>query len=151
MNRIEVLSEGFKLKYEKFLVGCDSLEETNRWDKESFGEMEVYYVSDLTGAIIRLIAADGNFSQTEADFINDVFGFNYSVSELKEIYEDFGEDVESAFVEEIENGISMMKSINEELAEAYKDLLHTVCDIVIASDGMVSSPEVELANRLKAL
>lgn len=151
MNRIKILSEGFKLKYEKFLAGCDSLEEINCWDKESLGEMEVYYVSDLTGAIVRLIAADGNFAQSEADFINDVFGFNYSVSELKEIYEGFGEDVDSIFNEEMSNGISKMKSINEELAEAYKDLLHTVCDIVIASDGVVSAPEVELATRLKTL
>lgn len=151
MNRLEALSEGFKLKYEKFLAGCDSIEELGEWDKENLGEMDVYYVSDLTGVIIKLIAADGKFTQAETDYINDIFGFNYTIKELEDIYGEFGDDIDAVFSEEMENGISKMKHINKKLAAAYKDLLQTVCDIIIASDGVISSPEIELASRLKTL
>ena len=42
-----------------------------------------------------------------------------------------------------------MRAINEKLAEAYKDLLLTVCDIIIESDGVIDSAEVDLAKQLK--
>ena len=149
MDRLNALSESFKTKYERFLIGCDSIEELDQWDKEANGEMDVYYSNDIVSVIIRLIAADGSFSERETDYLNEFFGFDYTTEELKNIYDDFGEAIESLFDEDLGSGLSNMRAINEKLAEAYKDLLLTVCDIIIESDGVIDSAEVDLAKQLK--
>ena len=38
MDRLNALSESFKTKYERFLIGCDSIEELDQWDKEANGK-----------------------------------------------------------------------------------------------------------------
>lgn len=149
MDRLNALSESFKTKYERFLIGCDSIEELDQWDKEANGEMDVYYSNDIVSVIIRLIAADGSFSERETDYLNEFFGFDYTTEELKNIYDDCGEAIESLFDEDLGSGLSNMRAINEKLAEAYKDLLLTVCDIIIESDGVIDSAEVDLAKQLK--
>lgn len=149
MDRLNALSESFKTKYERFLIGCDSIEELDQWDKEANGEMDVYYSNDIVSVIIRLIVADGSFSERETDYLNEFFGFDYTTEELKNIYDDCGEAIESLFDEDLGSGLSNMRAINEKLAEAYKDLLLTVCDIIIESDGVIDSAEVDLAKQLK--
>ena len=111
--------------------------------------MDVYYSNDIVSVIIRLIAADGSFSERETDYLNEFFGFDYTTEELKNIYDDCGEAIESLFDEDLGSGLSNMRAINEKLAEAYKDLLLTVCDIIIESDGVIDSAEVDLAKQLK--
>ena len=56
MKNIERLTEDFKFKYERFLTGCDAIEENGQWDREKFGEMDAFYSNDLVSVIIRLIA-----------------------------------------------------------------------------------------------
>ena len=36
-------TERFTERWEKFIVGCDALEENGRWNKDEYGEMEAYY------------------------------------------------------------------------------------------------------------
>ena len=104
MDRLNALSESFKTKYERFLIGCDSIEELDQWDKEANGEMDVYYSNDIVSVIIRLIAADGSFSERETDYLNEFFGFDYTTEELKNIYDDCGEAIESLFDEDLGSG-----------------------------------------------
>ena len=151
MSKLAEYSESFKLKYEKFLIGCDSLEEMGLWDKEAFGEMDAFYSTDLVSVIIRLIAADGAISQAEVAYINDIFGFTYTVEELKNLYDECGEAIESLYEEGMASGLSVMKEINERLAAAYQELLSLICDIVMESDGVIAAPELEMARKLKAL
>ena len=151
MSKLAEYSESFKLKYEKFLIGCDSLEEMGLWDKEAFGEMDAFYSTDLVSVIIRLIAADGAISQAEVAYINDIFGFTYTVEELKNLYDECGEAIESLYEEGMASCLSVMKEINERLAAAYQELLSLICDIVMESDGVIAAPELEMARKLKAL
>lgn len=151
MEHLKSYSDGFKLKFEKFLTGCDAIEEMGLWDKESYGEMDVFYTGDLVSVIIRLIAADGNFTIKETTYLNDFFGFQYSVEELQEVYEDCGDAITDIFHKGVTNGLTVMKSINEKLAAAYADLLVTACDIIIESDGIIAPSEIETAKKLKAL
>ena len=44
-----------------------------------------------------------------------------------------------------------MRSVNEKLADAYRELLGLACDIIIESDGIVYPSETEEAMRLKKL
>ncbi len=151
MEKLKVYAESFKLKFEKFITGCDALEELGLWDKEQNGEMEAFYSADMVSVIIRLTAVDGKIVYDEVKYINDVFGFSYTVEELRAIYADCKEAIETVFSEDLANGYSLMKRINEKLAEAYKELILLICDIVIESDGVIANAETEMAKKLKAL
>ena len=151
MNNLDMYTESFKLKLEKFLLGCDAIEELGLWDKEQYGEMDVFYQNDLVSIFIRLIAADGVISGREVDYLNKNFGFSYSIAELRDVYQNCREEIGHSFDETFENGITLMRSINEKLADAYKELLGLICDIIIESDGVVTETEQEEVKRLKAL
>lgn len=151
MKRIDMLTEEFKTKYERFLIGCDALEDLNLWDKEEHGEMDVFYQNDLVSVILRLIAVDDDISEKEAEYLNKNFGFEYTADELADIYESCDEEISHSFDEQFENGITYMRSINEKLADAYKELLALICDIIIESDDVITPEEIEEAKKLKAM
>ena len=151
MEKIDSLTKAFQNGYERFLIGCDAIEETGGWDKEAFGEMDVFYENDLVSLILRLIAADGKISAKEAEYLNRNFGFDYTPERLAEVYENCRGEIGESFDGKFKNGVALMKKINGKLAAAYDELLGLVCDIVIASDGEISPEEIEEAKRIKAL
>ncbi len=151
MNNVEKYVESFKLKYELFLNGCDSIEEMGLWDKDAYGEMDVFYTNDLVSVIIRLIAADGVISHKEVVYFNETFGFDYTIAELQDVYNACKDDIGHAFDENFENGITVMRKINAKLADAYKDLLGLICDIITESDGIIAESEIAEVKRLKAM
>lgn len=151
MEKLKRYAESFKLKFEKFIIGCDALEELSLWDKEKNGEMEAFYSADMVSVIMRLTAVDGNIVHDEVKYINEIFGFSYTAEELRAIYADCKDAIETVFTDGLENGYTYMKRINEKLAGAYKELVLLICDIVIESDGVIAAAEVQMAEKLKAL
>ena len=143
--------DSFKMKHESFLIGCDSIEEMGLWDKEALGEMDVFYSNDLTSVIIRLIATDGKITQKEVDFLNETFDFEYTLDELIDVYNSCKDDIGHAFDENFENGITYMRKINAKLADAYKELLSLICEIIIESDGVIAESEIAEVKRLKEM
>ena len=141
--------EGFKLKFEKFLNGCDSIEEIDQWDKEEYGEMDVFFTADLVSVIVKLIVSDGEVTQKEVDYLNKMFGYDYGIEEVMDIYEDCGDIIDAFFDDELESSIDMVRKVNEKLADAYADLLVTACDLVAESDGIVMGEEIELAKKVR--
>lgn len=133
------------------MTGCDALEEMGLWDKEALGEMEAFYANDLTGVIIRLIAADGTITHREVEYLNQTFGLDYTLDSLREVYHSCQGDIEHAFDENFENGITHMRKMNPELADAYKELLCLICDIIINSDGIITEAEAVEVQHLKTL
>ncbi len=150
MEKIKNYSDEFKFKLERFMTGCDSLEEAQAWDKEALGEMDVYYTNELASIAIRLISSDGRFSGGEAQFMEDMFGFENTPAELEDIWENCQDNLETMFDEGSENGFTLMKNINEKLAESYKELVALVCDIVMEADGSVVKAEMAVAEKIKA-
>ena len=151
MERIDALTEEFRSKYEKFLIACDSLEEIDEWNKEESGEMDVYYENELISVIIRLIAADGEISEDEADYLNKNFGFEYTIYELADIYECCRDEISEGFEERLRNGISFLRSVNEKLAQAYKELLKLICSIIMESDGVATDEELDEIGNIKSI
>ncbi|MBE6756477.1 MAG: TerB family tellurite resistance protein [Ruminococcaceae bacterium] len=151
MKNIDMYIESFRMKHESFLAGCDSIEEMGLWDKETLGEMDAFYSNDLTSVIIRLIAADGKITQKEVDYLNETFDFEYTLEELIEVYKNCKDEIGHAFDESFENGITYMRKINPSLADAYKELLSLICEIIIAGDGVITESEVAEVKLLKAL
>ena len=113
--------------------------------------MDIFYSNDLVSVIIRLIAADGNISAKEVEYLNHNFGFEYTVEELADVYVSCKEEIGHSFDEQFENGISYMRSVNGKLADAYKELLELICNIIVESDDVIDKAETEEAQRLKAL
>lgn len=60
-------------------------------------------------------------------------------------------DLLSSFDVKFKNGVECMKNINVKLAALYSELLGTICDILIASDGEISPDEIQEAQRIKSL
>lgn len=44
-----------------------------------------------------------------------------------------------------------MRKINANLADAYKELLSLICEIIIESDGVITESEISEVKRLKAM
>lgn len=44
-----------------------------------------------------------------------------------------------------------MRKINTEPADAYKELLYLIYEIIVASDGVIAKSEVDEVKRLKAM
>lgn len=151
MKNVKMYIDSFKMKHESFLIGCDSIEEMGLWDKEALGEMDVFYSNDLTSVIIRLIATDGKITQKEVDFLNETFDFEYTLDELIDVYNSCKDDIGHAFDENFKNGITYMRKINAKLADAYKELLSLICEIIIESDGVIAESEIAEVKRLKAM
>jgi hypothetical protein len=151
MKKTDVLTEEFKLKYEKFLIGCDALEELEAWDLEEYGEMDVFFQNEMVCVILRLIAADGEIGEAEAAFLNDYFGFTFTAEELTDVYENCRDQILRPADEGIGNGAAVLRAANEKLADAYAELLALICSIVIECDDRVTPEELEEAKKLKKL
>lgn len=144
-------AEIFKTKYESFITGCDAIEELNLWDKDKYGEMEAFYTNDIASIIIRIIASDGVISNKEVLFFNEAFGFNYTLSELNYVYETCSDNIQESFDENFENGLFLLKKINEKLYVAYKEILYLICDIIIDSDEIVTFEEQREIEKLREM
>ena len=151
MGKIDELSEQFREKHDKFFDSCDAAEEAGLWNKEEYGEMEAFFQNDLVSVILRLVIIDGNISEKEIRYLNYNFGFDYTKYELAELYKDCMEGIDDISGELFEQGIAVLRSLNEKLADDYKELLTLICDIIIESDGIIDEKEVAEAKRMKAL
>ena len=151
MEKIDDLTKAFRFQYERFQLGCDAIEETGAWDKEKFGGMGAFYENDLIGMILRVIVSDGKISAKEVEYLNRNFAFEHTVESLTEVYDNCRGEIGESFDMKFKNGIECMKSINVKLAALYTELIGTICDILIASDGEISLDEIQEAQRIKAL
>lgn len=149
MKDLHLLTESFKTKYESFITGCDSIELDEVWDKTEYGEMDVFYENELLSVILSLIIADGKISDEEVKYLNDNFGFSYTVDELKNAYLNCGEEIENYFESNFQAGYEKIKTINGKLAAAYKELFELICQIISESDGVVSEEEKQAIAELK--
>lgn len=149
---INEYTDSFKLQYEKFRLGCDTLEDLGVWKKDEMGDMEVYFSNDLLSIILRMIATDGIYSEAEAAYVNEAFGFEYTAETLQEVYEQCADEISSVFQNgSLGSAYRYLETLNRELADAYKELLLLLLDIIIASDGVIADSEVALAHNIKEI
>lgn len=151
MCDIQSLSEQFKFMFEQFINGCDSIEEIEKWDKEEYGEMEVFYTGDLMSVVTYLTAVDGNFSVEESDNINQLLGLDYSADELQEIYNECESNISEIAQSGVAEGVELLKSINIKLAEHYKELLVLACKIIANSDCFTTTEENAVIDSITAI
>ena len=145
------MAEEFRSKYEGFLTGCDALEEMEQWDLEEYGDMDVYYQTDMVSIVLRLTAADGEISEKEIRYLDDYFGFGYTAEELGAVYENCREEISGSFAEQFRKGFSLLNGVSARLADRYRELISLICDIIVESDGVIAAAEIKEAAALKKL
>ena len=148
MSKLQDLTEGFRLQYEKFLHGCDSIEMDGDWNVYDSGDMETYYFNDMLCLILHLVSADGEFTSAEADFVNAMFGSEYTAEELAEVYQSEKKDIRNMAEAEIPSDYRRLKTINEGLADLFKEMLFSICEIISESDGILRNTELNIIDRL---
>ena len=151
MSRLQELSEAFRFQYEKFVNGCAALEEQGLWDDARSESMETYYYNDIMCVILSLISADGTFSDAEAEYINEIFGFTYTPEELRAMYSTEGRSIRTLLTEEVPAGWKRLTQVNSRLAAHYRDMLFLVCDIIAGSDGIRTAESKEIQSLRDAL
>ena len=142
MKKIDTLTDTFKMRLDAFTIGCDSLEEIEKWDKDTYGDLDVYCLNEFVSTILRLIMSDKEISEKEVDYLNENFGFSYNVDSLRDVYENCEEVFNgSAFHERIREDIELLSAVNTELVEEFKELLRLICRIIAASDELFTEEE----------
>lgn len=131
-----------------FLDACDE-QEVESWDKDELGEMDAYYANEALSVAIHLIATDGVFGDDEVECLNAIFDYDYSVETLEETYENVDVYIDAMFDDELDDGILLLRGYNDNLADAYQDILCEICDAIIESDGDITRKEREEARELK--
>lgn len=152
MSELDINAESFQIKFDKFLISCEAVENATLWDVDTYGEMEDYYAELLVSIILRTITADGWVSDREVEYLNKLFGFTYESGELEQVYDGCADMLNSeSFDTELTGGIARLRECNERLADAFIDLVLLVCDILIKSDEFVTEEEQNEMERIRAL
>lgn len=141
MNKLYTLTDSFRTRFDSFMIGCDSQEEANSWNKEEDGEMDAFYMNEFISTILRLIAADNIINVEEVEYINQYFGFEYSKAELQDIYENCREIISESFSDRLLDDFQRLQKLNKDMAEEFKELLILICDVIAESDGCVDDTE----------
>ncbi|MBR3630480.1 MAG: hypothetical protein IKN55_08435 [Oscillospiraceae bacterium] len=142
MHTIQEYAESFKLKYERFLIGCDAVQEEGNWSTQNLGDMGAYYTRELLILILRIITADGWVAQKEVDYLNEFFGFTYTRPELDQALEGLEDRLRSRSAEKsITDSVKLLHGINPRLAGAFRELVSLSCTIMSLSDGFVTKEE----------
>ena len=150
MTKLERLTAGFQIQFEKFLIACDAAEAEGLWDAEANGEMEAWYTQDLTCIILKLAAADGSISAAEAKTVRDLFDFDYTSEELLEVFDTQREYLDRLVAEDVRADADRLAAIRPALADAYRELVALACEIVSESDGLAQA-ESEFLTQLRGL
>ena len=151
MNNLDISAENFQIKFDKFLMSCEAVENATLWDEDTYGTMEDYYAELLVSTILRTITADGWVSDREVNYLNQLFGFSYDGGELEQVYDGCSDMLASEnFDGDLKDGIARLRETSARLADDFVDLIELVCDIIIHSDEFVTDEEREEMTRIKA-
>lgn len=148
MNKLDTYIDGYRLKLEKLIICCDGLEE-DVWDIEEYGEMDSYLINELMSVVLPLVAVDGRVTEEEVEYVNRIFGTEYSLPELNIICM----DVEGISYDEIDERIretsTLLKRISTELEESYRDMYVALCELIEVSDFELGVEEEDFLAALK--
>lgn len=145
--------EQFQKNVEAFLEACEDLQKKGLWDEVEYGNVQAYYVNDLVCIITKIIAADGEITDCETQLLGEVFGFDYTVEELQEVYEICADGIEEFFETGVNEAYQLLQDKDSDLANSYKELLLEAANVAVDSDGVktVSAEEQEVVQKLQKL
>lgn len=148
MNKLDTYIDGYRLKLEKLIICCDGLEE-DVWDLEEYGEMDSYLINELMSVVLPLVAVDGKVTDGEVEYINRIFGTEYSLPELNIICMDVVGFSYEEIDERIKETSTLLKRISTELEENYREMYVALCELLEASDYELGNEEEDFLAALK--
>jgi uncharacterized tellurite resistance protein B-like protein len=148
-TQAEIALVDFRKDYEAFLVACNELEESGRWNTAEFGPAAAYFESDAFGAILQVMSADGVFERSEAEVLNAIFDTNYKARDLSRMYHSTEPTLQAYLDEDADDALTLLNGIDSKLAESYRKLLLEACRIVSLSDGVAEKSERMLIAQLR--
>lgn len=140
----------FKFTWERFINGFDAIEENGAWDKEEYGEMEVYCENILISVIMHFIAVDGKVTQTEVDTLNKLFDFDFSFEYVQDLCNTMDDELDD-YVEMPNQLIEVIAEANEKIADSFKMLLVDACNAIVESDDVTIIENDELKELISNL
>lgn len=117
----------FKLNYETFINGRNSIVEAEQWNKNALGNMASFNADHLLCIILQLVAIFGNISQKITDHFNKTFGLEYDLDKLVEIYKNCIDNINKTLDKTAFNGITYIVNTAGKLAAGRKKPLSMVC------------------------
>ena len=150
-NREELdrLSAEFKELYDAFALGCEAADSDGRWNAAEEGPMEGYAFSALAGAILSLMVADGNVGESETEYLDRTFGFDYTVDDLLGLFRFSARDLRENAVPNVKDAADKIRLADKDLAGTFRRLLTLACRILSESDDGVLNAETDLIRRLE--
>lgn len=150
MGKPDELTNVFLRKMDEFLISCDAIEEKGLWDKEEYGEMDAFFQNEIQSVIIHLIAVDGVIKESEVDYLNKNFRMDYSVEELQRVYDNCPTEIDHFYDDNFKGGLSILRKIDNDLAELYLDLFRIICEIIVESDAQINESELEELKKIQS-
>ena len=132
----------FKFQWERFLNGFDSLEEIGKWDIDEHGEMETFCENILVCILVKAVFSDREVTQPEIDAINDMFGFKLDINTVSQII-GIMDSEKNDILDDPKATFDLIKTANEKIYNEFKELVCAACQMVMESDGIATSVEVE--------
>ncbi len=150
-TQAEIALADFKKDYEAFLLSCNELEESGRWDVDELGPAAAYFEADVFAATMQVMSADGVFELPEAEVVNAMFDTQYSPRQLSNMQRSLSPALKAYLSEDSDDALTLLKGIDSDLAETYRKLLLEACRIVSLSDGVAEKNERMLIAQLREM
>ena len=152
MSQLDMSAESFQSKFEQFLIGCEDLEQSSRWNREKYGEMQDYYAGLVVSMILRIVTSEGWISDEEIEYLDLLFGFSYDGGELEQVFEGCREMVTSSdFDEQLRNSAIFLNQISAERYQEFRELVALIGEIFANSEDFISELQKQEILRLQNL
>ena len=106
-------------------------------------------MNELISVVMPFVAIDGKVTEEETEYVNRIFGTEYSVRDLKNICMDAAQEAEEIIRVRIQETSQLLKKIDAEFEEKYRDMYFTLCEIIEMSDSELVIEEAALLKLLK--
>ena len=113
------------------------------------GDPDGVLQDDLLGVILRLIAADGEIGQAEADTVNEWLGLALTAAELRAIWEKSRAALGQSFEAGLAEDVARLAADDPARAADYRRLVTLACELLAAADGVLTKEEQAEAARIR--
>ena len=152
MSQLDISAENFQSKFEQFLIGCEDLEQSSRWNREKYGEMQDYYAGLVVSMILRIVTSEGWISDEEIEYLDLLFGFSYDGGELEQVFEGCREMVTSSdFDVQLQKSAIFLNQISKERYQEFRELVALIGEIFANSEDFISELQKQEILRLQNL
>lgn len=142
------LFKEFIIKKEFLTIECSSVDAADKWDIETYGDINMYCDNLFFTVMLRMIASDGVFSDEETNVLRNMFEIECSDEYIEHICDNMHMyESNTAFLKRIKEELLLIDTVSHKASAYLRELIELACKIVIDSD-YVASDEVALSKSI---